>query len=860
MNCSEAQLCAIRLVDGELPASTEGEFQAHIETCADCREFLAAERATAKDANRCGEELRASAPSLETLVLQGVDGAPAGRPRQVYFAIGMAAVLMVVTMLAISMRQDDLAKRRETEVTGTRLVALEGAPLRMLGDGEYEPAAEGKTRIEVSGRAVVLAGTGRVELTTGVYRIHVDANNIEVHVEKGSARITGVDGMKLELQAGSNAKLRRRKRETKVPFLGEMPVLGQVFAQPRNVTGVVVDDKGRAVEGAQLFGYAKVDGSGGTLLAKTDTHGRFVAEFKGGSVRFLGAIAQDWAPTQLRELDPAKTSADLRLGFVAPGSLLKGTVTDAVGKPVAAARIEVGVLRTGVEGRSEEGLRLHPAPPRRLVADKDGRFYAVGLPTEWQPLKAQAKGYAPYHARIRLPPLGSSTMLAKLTRGSVVKGTVCDASGNAVAGVRVTWTQPEFSGLLAPAGTVSDANGRFKLEHVPAGRVAFHVVGKGTVVRVGVEGAVTGVSWGDTVHWAEVKPNAETVVNPVLPAPLFLSGRVVLKSGAPAAGFQLALVPMDRAASGKALETKTDATGAFRLDGLSPNKYWLRAWYPNHEGAAPHCEFEIKPRAEPYEFVVPDEGPKPASVQGVVTSADGPVVAARVRLWSAAVSQLIYERRTDKKGAFVVKPLTPGRYQIEVHVDGRPTLHLARLDLAPGASQRLSLRFPEPARLELTARFAEGTPEKLRTIRLVKDDRVLLETQRRKDGVYVSEALAAGEYRLAVLGLTGFGRKIKFAEGETVAMVLPIPRPVALTLRFRYPGGEPAKWLVYGVEAGPDTAPARGTARDVTSHILLNVVPGVYKVQVTDDLGRRVEREIVVHPDPAKQEIEVDVE
>ena len=91
MNCSEAQLCAIRLVDGELPASTEGEFQAHIETCADCREFLAAERATAKDANKCGEELRASAPSLEASVLQGVDGAPAGRPRQVYFAIAMAA-------------------------------------------------------------------------------------------------------------------------------------------------------------------------------------------------------------------------------------------------------------------------------------------------------------------------------------------------------------------------------------------------------------------------------------------------------------------------------------------------------------------------------------------------------------------------------------------------------------------------------------------------------------------------------------------------------------------------------------------------------------------------------------------------
>ncbi len=108
---------------------------------------------------------------------------------------------------------------------------------------------------------------------------------------------------------------------------------------------------------------------------------------------YVGALADGWAPSDLRQIKPAdKSGYDMRIGLIHAGSSINGVVKDAAGKPLAGAEVLVGVyFRHEPERKtSDEGFRLWGAPGRRLITDAQGWFAETALPPEWQLLRAQS--------------------------------------------------------------------------------------------------------------------------------------------------------------------------------------------------------------------------------------------------------------------------------------------------------------------------------------------------------------------------------------------------------------------------------------------------------------------------------------
>ncbi|MDA0933436.1 MAG: carboxypeptidase-like regulatory domain-containing protein [Planctomycetota bacterium] len=221
-----------------------------------------------------------------------------------------------------------------------------------------------------------------------------------------------------------------------------------------------IDQNGQGQAGVQVF---VVDAEGRrTAVGTTDAHGVLLGQLpEGPGLSAVGelVVGAVRVGTQTVALPAAGTALDVVLRLSEPD-----LVTTEVRGPVSEfeARVWFGTEPAGgapftsgdvVRAADQGVLRLPPAPrgtPFVVWARAPGRA------------RTQVRGI-----------VGSEPHVAfGMERGASVRGRVVDASsGDPIAGVEVLWARPDLVGRARdlPAESVSDGDGEFALEGVPAG-------------------------------------------------------------------------------------------------------------------------------------------------------------------------------------------------------------------------------------------------------------------------------------------------------------------------------------------------------------------------------------------------------
>src|SRR5581483_11133560 len=163
-----------------------------------------------------------------------------------------------------------------------------------------------------------------------------------------------------------------------------------------------------------------------------------------------------------------------------------------------------------------------------------------------------------------------------------IAGTVTDSStGQAIKGAEVMARAvgPRVGLPLRPASSVSDAKGEFAIERLDCGRYAVRAFRDGYIVNG--QPTILTLSPGQRADGISVLMTPGGII----------SGHVVDEAGKPLSGASVELMKYSFGAGRRDLNVMSNATtdkaGEFRMEGLAPGQYYLRANVAPRGGTKP---------------------------------------------------------------------------------------------------------------------------------------------------------------------------------------------------------------------------------------------------------------------------------
>lgn len=283
------------------------------------------------------------------------------------------------------------------------------------------------------------------------------------------------------------------------------------------------------------------------------------------------------------------------------------------------------------------------------VTDADGRFEIIDQGPGAYQLTARHSLYSEGTARVTLEDKDGAIDIPVVS-GGVIAGMVASSQGAPLAGAEVSLqASGEAGGIrmgMDGQGTLTDGAGRFRFEHLSAGRY-----------RVGA-----------TMR-SEASPTIDVALNA---GDVREDIRLALDAGATVRGVVKGLDENERSgvmvgAQGSEdyfANTRTNAEGAFEFTGVPKGSLTLRAtagdlvFGSNHtavrEVTIPAGQSEVTTE------IVFEEG---LAISGTVTRRGAPVSGARVSAFMTGVGRQA-SGRTDESGAFRLTGLEPGRVNI----------------------------------------------------------------------------------------------------------------------------------------------------------------------------------------------------
>jgi len=343
---------------------------------------------------------------------------------------------------------------------------------------------------------------------------------------------------------------------------------------PLRVRGRVVDPAGAPLAGV---GIGVAEDGRERAVATSDAAGGFEADVDGPGVTL---VVEDAGLTAVRGGYVGRRSVDaVHLVVATHDVAVTGRVVDGAGQPLRGVALRAELAPAALAGFP---LPLDTTLARSWSATSaaDGGFRLDGVPAlpEGVLLSARLRGFEPEVRTLELGGGASHHVDVALRRraagGPLLEGRVVHAGGEPAAGARVVL------GNLAPAR--ADDAGGFRIELEPVDEEAALVA-----ALPGFQPAVE-PRFGATLAAADGSPDP---VELVLGGPaLAITGRVLDAAGGPCAGWTVSLdgaeVTVDEAppvlaealASNRTGPVVTDASGAFRLDGLFEREYVVRAW------------------------------------------------------------------------------------------------------------------------------------------------------------------------------------------------------------------------------------------------------------------------------------------
>jgi hypothetical protein len=372
-------------------------------------------------------------------------------------------------------------------------------------------------------------------------------------------------------------------RIDRVPLPSPPLDVGDVFVfEPVELSGVVVDSRGRPVAGAQI--HAALGRAGGAYedharrppIATSDAHGAFICRSLPPGVVTLGASAPGFADAVLEPLRLGESSNSVRFEL-AEGRRTELVVVDDNELPVQGARaLPMGDLRRSWQLPTA----MTPLDFWRgaQAADAQGRIRFDGLSASFDPdVEIQAQGYQPSWIRLAGPNQRVVLRRATMVHISAVR----DSDGSPVAIHSVdlrngrtpdflfcgwgeernwlcSWSDSAAVRVLEPSHWEIEWNGAHgRVRGGQPGKVMV-IAEDGTRVRADLP---LGLPAGHAVEY-EAR----------LAQPSTLSGRVVDSSGKPVALTLGSQIDFHRLSF---VTTRSAANGAFRFDRLDGRFVWL---------------------------------------------------------------------------------------------------------------------------------------------------------------------------------------------------------------------------------------------------------------------------------------------
>jgi protocatechuate 3,4-dioxygenase beta subunit len=483
------------------------------------------------------------------------------------------------------------------------------------------------------------------------------------------------------------------------------------------VKGRVVGEDGTPIPGARLheirFGSDVISSAteehrGVLAVGETDAEGRFDLAItdswsNGLTVRIS---ARGWCLPDASYLAGTVTLTNAKENVV---TLVRGVpltvsvLDDATGQPIAGADVAVYTSR---------GYVLYTS--RAMTEGVTGTHGTAEIRVPGGNLRvvAGATGYAQREGEGVNVGLEGARVTVRLARGGTLEGLVVDPEGRPVAGARV--------GLLrAPAvhlRSVTDAEGRFRFEHVPAYVAAGPDVPalRLTLVVVDAEGFMRTFSAGDSPPEGGSATRRVTMLLPKV-----LLGRARYADGSPALDVHLlAGTTVGEPSWGwtvvlNAASTRTGPDGSFRFEGVVPGSVALRL--VSRQSEEPLMRVQVPAEGVPSAVdLVLERELAPVHVQ-VRDAAGRPVRAAAVGLTPTEGRGGVRsggQEHTNTEGRASLTPSAPGPWWLYVDAPGAGPL-VRRVETAEAQAGPIEVD-PGDGVVEGRAERLDGRPARVR--------------------------------------------------------------------------------------------------------------------------------------------------
>ncbi|HVR43134.1 MAG TPA: carboxypeptidase regulatory-like domain-containing protein [Thermoanaerobaculia bacterium] len=323
-----------------------------------------------------------------------------------------------------------------------------------------------------------------------------------------------------------------------------------------SITGRVVRADGTGAPDVSISVMSNEPRSGGPVVTGPD--GGFVL---GGLPQGVVRIFASKPDEHIREMKTLEAPAAGVLIELPPGGALRGRVVE---KETKRAVTDFSAGLSG-ERRGAGGMMVMRGPQvLRPFRTEDGSFELQNVPAGGGELIVESPGFVT--ARVPVEVEEGKTLEdveVALERGTTIVGKVTGPDGAPLAGVSIG-LGGETRNLMIPQiapqrGTSSDAAGEYRLEGVAAGE---------HMLRARKDG------YQNESRTLQVE-GSEMRVDLRLSRGEAVTGVVVTESGMPVA--DASVTARSAVQDGTARNTKTDANGAFRLDGLTPGRYTFAA-------------------------------------------------------------------------------------------------------------------------------------------------------------------------------------------------------------------------------------------------------------------------------------------